>query len=72
MAGQVVRGVLRVFASGTYLADVEQMGANDQYLSGVRVSRGIAAGELVAGRVVAVALYEDLNPDAGMVVGVWA
>ncbi len=71
MAGSVVRGTLRSFNSTTYRAAVELVGAEDQNLTNVRVSRGIASAEMVSGRVVVVALYEDLNPDAAMVVGVW-
>ena len=72
MAGSVYRGVLRKVDTSTYRADVELGASDEANLVDVRVSRGIASGELVVGRVVAVVAYEDFNPDDAMVVGVWA
>ncbi len=72
MAGSVYRGVLRKVDTSTYRADVELGASDEANLVDVRVSRGIASGQLVVGRVVAVVAYEDFNPDDAMVVGVWA
>ena len=59
MAGSVYRGILRKVDKTTYRADVELAPSDEANLVGVRVSRGIASGELVVGRVVAVVAYED-------------
>lgn len=72
MAGSVYRGVLRRVDKTAYRADVELGASDEANLVDVRVSRGIASGELVVGRVVAVVAYEDFNPDDTMIVGVWA
>jgi len=41
------------------------------YLSGIPVSRGLSAGEVVAGATAAVAVFDASNPTDALVVGVW-
>lgn len=66
----VREGVLRAFDAGTYTATVEERGSRGWVLTGVLVSRGIASGEMVAGRRVVVAAWDISDPGSMMVVGV--
>ena len=65
------RGTLVAFDAGTYRATVRLGGSLAAVIEGVPVSRGIASGELVAGRRVTVALLEGGGPDDAMLLGVW-
>jgi hypothetical protein len=67
----MLRGTLVSFDSGAYTAVVRADGSAPQTLAGVRVSRGMASGEMVAGRRLLVAAGE--HGDAGdlVVVAVW-
>ncbi len=62
----MLRGTLVSFDSVTYTAVVRADGSAPQTLTGVRVSRGIASGEMVAGRRVLVAAGE--HGDVGALV----
>ena len=64
------QAVLQAFDSGTYTATITLLRSPDQAISGVPVSRGIAASAMVAGSVVAVIFYSRFNSADGMVVGV--
>ena len=64
-------GVLKGFDSGTYTATVQLTGSLAQWLRTVPVSRGIASGEMVGGRKVAVAVFDPSNPADAVVVAVW-
>lgn len=66
----VWRGVLKAFDAEAYTATVEVVGARGFYLSGVLVSRGIAAAELVAGRTAFLVVADATNPADAMIVGV--
>jgi hypothetical protein len=65
------RGILREFDSGTYKASVQLAGSVSSWLTGLRVARNIAAAEMVAGRNVAVLMFDDSNPDDAVVAAVW-
>ncbi len=65
------RGVLRAFDLASYTATVELVGSRGFNLSGVLVSRGIAAAELVAGRAVFVLVADATNPGDSIVVGIY-
>ncbi|TAJ17457.1 MAG: hypothetical protein EPO65_11075 [Dehalococcoidia bacterium] len=65
------RGTLLSFSATTYTASVLLMPSTSTALEAVPVSRGIASGEMVVGRQVSVALFDGVNPDDAMVVGVW-
>lgn len=65
------QGILKAFDSGTYQATVQVTGSLAEWLRGVRVSRGIASGEMVAGRKVAVALFDPTNPSDAVLFAVW-
>lgn len=64
-------GILKAFDSGTYTATVQITGSLAQWLRTVPVSRGIASAEMVAGRRVAVALFDPSNPADAVIVAVW-
>lgn len=64
------RGTLLSFSSGTYTATVQVAGSLSSAVLAVPVSRGIAAAELVAGRRVAIAVFDAGNPVDAMVIGV--
>jgi hypothetical protein len=65
------RGILKAFDSGTYTATVAITGSLGTWLLGVPVSRGIASGELTAGRSVAVLFFDLGNPKDCVVTAVW-
>ncbi|MGE0227969.1 MAG: hypothetical protein AB7I38_05300 [Dehalococcoidia bacterium] len=67
----VERGVLVAFNAGTYLATVRFAASLTGTVANVPVSRGIASGEMVAGRRVAVAVFDPARPVDAMVVGVF-
>jgi hypothetical protein len=66
----IERGVLVAFDSATYTATVRYAGSISSVVMGVPVSRAIASSELVAGRRVAVALFDVGQPVDALVVGV--
>jgi hypothetical protein len=64
------RGELLAFNSTTYKATVRYAESLTSVVAGVPVSRAIASAEMVAGRRVAVALFDVAQPLDAMVVGV--
>jgi hypothetical protein len=68
---QIRRGVLRDFDAGTYRASVQVAGSIANWLTGIAVSRGIAAGEMLTGRHVALLQFDESNPDDMVVCAVW-
>ncbi|MBI5289076.1 MAG: hypothetical protein HY873_08900 [Chloroflexi bacterium] len=64
-------GVLKAFDGASYTATVQLTGSLAQWLRTVPVSRGIASGEMTAGRKVAVAVFDASNPADAVVVAVW-
>jgi hypothetical protein len=71
MATEIHQGILRVWNSGTYTADVQLAGSLWLHLRAVPVARNIASAEMVAGRKVAVALFDPTNPDDAVLFAVW-
>lgn len=69
--GRLVRGMIRGYDSGSKSATVELAGSPAFYVAGVPVSRGIADGEVVAGRWCVVAWMGTDNPTEAMVIGVY-
>jgi hypothetical protein len=67
----LVRGALRAFDAATYTATVEVIGSRGYNLSGVPVSRGIVAVEMIVGRTVFLLVADATNPRDAMVVGVY-
>jgi len=66
----IERGFLLAFDSATYTATVRYAWSISSVVAGVPVSRAIASAELVAGRRVAVALFDVGQPVDALVVGV--
>jgi hypothetical protein len=62
-------GVLKVWSSGTYRADV-QLTTSATYYDQVAVARNIASVEMVIGRHVIIAVPEG-NPRDAVVIGVF-
>ena len=65
------RAVLRDFDSGSYTATVEIAGSIAVWLAGVPVARNIGAAELIAGRSVALLLFDPSNPNDAVLTAVW-
>jgi len=70
-APELRSGILKSFDAGTYTAMVQLTGSLLLYVSSVPVSRDIASGDLVAGRKVAVALFDASNPTDAVLFAVW-
>jgi hypothetical protein len=66
------RGVLKSFNATTYRASVQIAGSLSELLTDLRVARNIASGEMVADRTVAVAYFEEWNPEDAVVIAVWS
>lgn len=65
------RAELKGFDSGTCTATLLLSGSYTVYLEEVPVARNIAAAEMVSGRRVAVAFFDDYNPREAVVVAVY-
>ncbi|MDP3767392.1 MAG: hypothetical protein Q8S13_05210 [Dehalococcoidia bacterium] len=72
MAATLHVGVLRAFNSGTYKARVTLKGSLHMSLDNIRVNRGIASADMVAGREVTVVIYDETKATDAVVVGVYA
>jgi hypothetical protein len=68
---EIRRGVLRAFDAGSYTATIEVAGSIATWLSGVAVARNIDSAELIAGRRVALLLFDPSNPDDMVLCAVW-
>ena len=63
--------MLKAFDNVNWLATVQLTGSLAPWLRSVPVSRSIAAVEMMAGRKVAVALFDPTNPSDAVVFAVW-
>jgi hypothetical protein len=61
---------LLAFDSGSHTATLRYASSLAVSVADVPVSRGIDGSEMVTGRRLAVAVFDD-SPDGAMVVGVW-
>jgi hypothetical protein len=68
---EIRRGVLRAFDAGSYTATIEVAGSIATWLSGIAVARNIDSAELIAGRRVALLLFDPSNPDDMVLCAVW-
>ena len=68
---EIRRGILRAFDSGSYTATIEVAGSIATWISGVAVARNINSAELIAGRRVALLLFDPSNPDDMVLSAVW-
>ncbi|MGH2366250.1 MAG: hypothetical protein ACRDGF_02395 [Chloroflexota bacterium] len=67
----LLKGTVRAFDAGSWTATVQMDGSLFVYLSGIPVSRGLSAAEVVAGATAAVAVFDASNSTDALVVGVW-
>lgn len=65
------KGILRSFDPATYTATIELAGSRRLFLTGIPASRGLPSVEMVAGRSVAVAFFDESNPADAVVVAVY-
>ena len=65
------KGTLKSFNDTTKKATVQIDGSLSLYLTQVPVSRVLTATEMTAGRTVAIAFFDDGNPEDAMVLGVY-
>lgn len=68
---RLIKGVLRSFNAGNYTATVQLAGSYKVYLDGIAVARNMPAGEMTAGRKVAVIFFDEHNPKEAVVVAVY-
>lgn len=62
-------GILKTFNSTTYTAEVQLVSSMTTYFDALAVARNIAAGDMVAGRQVIVAVPD--NPRDAVVIAVY-
>ena len=67
----IQRAILVAFDATGYTATIRPPGSAAAAISGVPVSRALPAGEMVAGRQVAVAGFAAADPTNAVVLGVW-
>jgi hypothetical protein len=65
------KGMLKSFNGGNYTAAVQLAGSYKAYLEGIAVARNIDAGEMVAGRKVAVIFFDANNVKEAVVTAVF-
>jgi hypothetical protein len=65
------KAVLKSFNSGSYTATIQLAGSYKVYLEDVTVARNLPTAEMVAGRKVAVILFDEHNPKEAVVVAVY-
>jgi hypothetical protein len=65
------KGILRAYDAVNHRATVEISGSSKSYLEGVAVARSISGGEMVTGRTLAIAFFDEHNAGEAMVVGVY-
>jgi len=67
----IIKGILKAFDSGTYIATVQIQGSLSVWLENVPVSRGLPTAEMVTGRNVTVVFLDPGNPLDAVVSAVW-
>ena len=68
---EIKKATLKSFDSVTYTATIQVAGSLATWLSGVAVARNIPAAEMVAGRSLALLLFDLANPKDTVVVAVY-
>ena len=67
----IKKALIKDFNAGTYRATVQIAGSMGVWLEDIPVSRGISAGEMIAGRQCAIIFFDDTNPADGVVAAVY-
>jgi hypothetical protein len=62
---------LQGFDAGAYTADILIAGGHTVFLEDVAVARNLPSGEMVTGRTLVVAFFDDFNPREAVVVAVY-
>ncbi len=65
------KAILKSFDSGSYKATIQLIGSYQAYLEGVTVARNLQSGEMVLGRKVAVAVFDEHNANEAVVIAVY-
>ena len=65
------KGMLKSFNSGDYTATVQLASSYKVYLEDIAVARNLPVAEMIAGRKVAVILFDEHNPKEAVVVAVY-
>ena len=68
----IKKGIIKAWDSTNWQADIQIVGSLSVWLKSVPVNRGIASGDMVVGRSVAVVFLDPGNPIDAVVVAVWA
>jgi hypothetical protein len=69
---RLLKGILKGFSAGNYLATVQLDGSYKAYLEDIAVARNLPAVEMVAGRKVAVVFFAANNPKEAVVIAVYS
>ena len=67
----IKKAVLKTFNSGVYTATVQLAGSHTAYLEGTSVARNLPAGEMTAGRNVAVLFFDEQNAGEAVIIAVY-
>ena len=65
------KAILKSFNSTNYTADIQISSGYKVYLEDISVSRNLPSAEMVAGRKVGVAIFDENNPGEAVVVAVY-
>ncbi len=65
------KGLLKSFYSSNYTAVVQLSGSLKVYLEDITVARNLPAAEMVAGRKLAIAFFDQHNPKEAVVIAVY-
>ena len=68
----IKKAVLKSFDSGSYTASLQISGSHKAYLEGVTVACNLPAAEMVLGRGVVVAFFDEHNAKEAVVVAVYS
>lgn len=68
----IKKGIIKAWDATNWQADIQIVGSMSVWLESVPVNRGIATGDMVVGRSVAVVFLDPSNPIEAVVVAVWA
>jgi len=69
---EIRRGIVRAYSAGPpKVATVEMVGAMTSSLAGIPVAKEIADGDMTAGALVLVVMFDEHNPGQAVVVAVY-
>jgi len=69
---EIRRGIVRAYSAGPpKIATVELIGTVTAYVAGIPVAKEIADGDMTAGALVLVVMFDEHNPAQAVVVAVY-